>query len=140
LNDVNETNKWRLFLYCSRVYLKCDMGIHSKDLLSLVSLDKVVSDLTNLDFLPIQRFTAPNGTVWHAFAVGDGESCWHEEPIVWEVFVAEVSVFVGDAPLFYVHGTLLSPGTFVQTEHEWTAALMLLLPDGESWTRMEEVD
>ncbi len=104
------------------------MGIH---------FDFISTTLTNLDFLPIQRFTAPNGTVWHAFAVGDGESCWHEEPIVWEVFVAEI----GDAaPLFYVHGTLLSPGTFVQTEHEWTAALMQLLPDGESWTRMEEVD
>jgi hypothetical protein len=106
-----------------------------------ISFNSISTTLTNLDFLPILRFTAPNGTVWHVFGVGDGESCWHEEPIVWEVFVAEVSApTASGGPLFYVHGTLLSPGTFVQTEHEWTAVLMRLLPDGESWTRMEEVD
>ena len=102
-----------------------------------VSFNSISTTLANLDFLAIQRFTAPNGTVWHAFAAGDAESFWHDEPIVWEVFVAEVA---WGSPPFYVHGTLLSPGTFVQTELEWTAALMRLLPDGESWTRMEEVD
>lgn len=105
-----------------------------------LTLDHISTSLTNLDFLSIQRFTAPNGTVWHAFAAGDGESWWHEEPIVWEVFVAEIHNPLSLFPYFYVHGTLLTPGHFVHTQREWMAALMLLLPEGESWTEMEAVD
>jgi len=122
----------------------------------MFAFDFISTTLTNLDFLPIQRFTAPTGTIWHAFAAGDEESWWHEEPIVWEVFVAELGVdsscrelpgSTADSPSsqpsnpgFYVHGTLLSPGTFIHTEREWAAALVRLLPEGESWTRMEDVD
>lgn len=108
-----------------------------------LSFSSISTDLTNLGFLAIQRFTAPNGTVWHAFAAGDEESWWHEEPIVWEVFVAELSInpsLPEQLPAFYISGTLFSPGTFVHTEREWAAVLMRLLPEAESWTRMEEVD
>ena len=108
-----------------------------------ISIQTISNTLTNLDFLAIQRFTTPTGTVWHVFAVGDEESWWHYEPIVWEVFVAELGIdpsLPDQPPSFYVSGTLFSPGTFVHTESEWNAALVRLLPEGESWTRMEEVD
>jgi hypothetical protein len=43
-------------------------------------------------------------------------------------------------PFVFVCGTLLQAGVYVRTEREWAAALGRLLPDGEGWTRMEEVD
>jgi hypothetical protein len=97
--------------------------------------------LFNLDFLLLQRTVAPNGTVWHAFALSDEESHWHEDPICWEIFVAELpSTATTPTPLLFVCGTLLPSGTYVRTEREWAAALERLLPDGEGGTRMEEVD
>ena len=107
-----------------------------------ISFDSIYTSLTNLDFLSIQRFTTPTGTVWHAFAAGDADSWWHDEPICWEIFIADITASSPPSapPMFYVHGTLLSPGLFVSTECEWAAALARLLPDGEGWTRMEEVD
>ena len=100
------------------------------------SINTITITLTNLDFLHLSIYTAPNGTIWHAFAVGDGDSWWHDEPICWEVFVAEIP---DTHPLFYIHGTLL-PGVLVRTEREWAETLVRLVPDGEGLTRMEEVD
>jgi hypothetical protein len=98
--------------------------------------------LYNLDFLPLQRAVAPDGTIWHAFALVDADSYWHEDPICWEIFVAELppAVTTTPTPLLFVCGTLLPSGTYVRTEREWAAALERLLPDGEGGTRMEEVD
>ena len=108
-----------------------------------LSFASISATLTNLDFLAIQRFITPSGTIWHAFAAGDAESWWHDEPIIWEVFVAELGVdalLPTQSPAFYISGTLFSPGTFVFTEQEWGETLMQLLPETESWTEMDEVD
>jgi hypothetical protein len=105
-------------------------------------MDDITSILFNLDFHPIQRFTTPNGTVWRVFAAEDEDSLWHEEPVCWEILVAEITEEAAAPSLFYVCGTLLSPGVFVRTEREWAAALERLLPRGAGWeeTAMEEVD
>ena len=105
-------------------------------------MDHVRTTLLNLDFLPLQRTVAPNGTAWHMFALVDEESHWHEEPIIWEICVAELSptATTSPAPPLFVCGTLLPAGVFVRTEREWAAALERLLPDGEGGTRMEELD
>jgi hypothetical protein len=113
---------------------------HASHSSSTTALSQVVSDLVQFDFIPIQRFTAPDGAAWHAFAAWDGESWWHEEPICWEVFVALIPCYEASG-ILYVCGTLLSPGVFVSNQVEWEAALLHLLPDiGEEWTRMEQVD
>jgi hypothetical protein len=96
----------------------------------------IALSLLNLDFLALHRSSSPDGTIWHAFALGDADSYWHEEPIIWEIFVAEIP----STPFLFVCGTLLPSGVYVRTEREWAAALGRLLPDGEGWTRMEEVD
>jgi hypothetical protein len=97
------------------------------------------SSLLNLDFIPIQQFTAPNGTVWHVFVATNTDSWWYEEPVAWEIFVAELSDSGPHTPL-YVCGMLLSPGVFISTEREWEAALERLLPNVEGFTDMEAVD
>ena len=108
--------------------------------LGYIEFNQIVSDLIGIDFLPIQHFAAPNGTTWHAFAAADADSWWYEEPIVWEVFVAEMRRTGGVRPLFFVQGTLLPEGVFIRSEREWAAALMRLLPEVEGWTEMEKVD
>jgi hypothetical protein len=104
-----------------------------------ISLISISTSLTNLDFIPIQQFAAPNGTTWHAFAAADADSWWYEEPIVWEIFVAEMPRRNAPA-LFFVQGTLLPMGLFVRTEHDWAVVLMQLLPEMEEWTDMDVVD
>ena len=101
-----------------------------------VRMEHITTTLINLDFLPLHRSSAPDGTIWHAFALGDADSNWHEEPIVWEIFVASLPT----TPFLFVCGTLLPAGVYVRTEREWAAALERLLPDGEGGTRMEELD
>ena len=96
----------------------------------------IETTLINLDFLPLHRSSAPDGTIWCVFALGDADSNWHEEPIVWEIFVASLPT----TPFLFVCGTLLPAGVYVRTEREWAAALERLLPDGEGGTRMEELD
>ena len=98
-------------------------------------MNHITNSLINLDFTPLAQFTAPDGMIWHAFGVEDGDSWWHEEPVCWEVFVGELSLSV-----FYIHGTLLPLGTFVHSEREWIAALERLLPVFDRDVRMEEVD
>jgi hypothetical protein len=100
-------------------------------------MNYIASSLINMDFLPLQQAFAPNGTIWHAFVLVDADSQWYEDPICWEIFVAEIP---STPPLLFVCGTLLPSGTYVRTEREWAAALERLLPDGEGGTRMEEVD
>ena len=102
---------------------------------SSTPFNNIFSSLINLDFTPLAQFTAPDGMIWHAFGVEDGDSWWHEEPVCWEVFVGELSLSV-----FYIHGTLLPLGTFVHSEREWIAALERLLPVFDRDVRMEEVD
>lgn len=107
----------------------------------MVKMDHIKITLLCMDFLPLQRAVAPNGTIWHAFALVDPDSHWHEDPICWEIFVAELPPTTATpTPLLFVCGTLLPSGTYVRTEREWAAALERLLPDGEGGTRMEEVD
>lgn len=97
--------------------------------------------LSCLDFSLACSFITPaTGTEWRVFAAQDDDSWWYEEPVVWEIYVASLAGRSSvDGALFYVCGTLLSPGVYIRTEREWAAALERLLP-AEGLTDMESVD
>jgi hypothetical protein len=100
-----------------------------------LSLEQMADDLASLDFTHVQTISIPKQATWYSFKACDSQ---YANLVFWEIFITDLST--GKRPIFFVSGDLSNLKFFVQSLHEWDAALEALLPDFEKDTPLNEVD